>query len=322
MISLKYIAGLFDADGYVGISNWCNGKSFILKCSVSNTDLNILELIQKDYGGRINVNVIKNKNHSHQFSLNFNGDDTFTFLNLILPYTVIKHDQIELALTFPRNMDRSYLTNDVKSKRLSIYNKLKKMKYGTTIPPNSMLSDEYMAGFFDGDGYVGIVKWSNGIHYLLRSSLTNINTEFLNLVQKEYGGNIYAKSLANVKYDGQYYIMFYGVNAKEFIHKILKFTFVKKKQIQVALDFPINQHNIGFNERQKEQRMIFEKLKKLKKPKRFIPDRLIGTREKEHESYLNKKNEAIKLRKLGWSYQKISDDIGVSKTMVYKYITK
>jgi intein-encoded DNA endonuclease-like protein len=51
-----------------------------------------------------------------------------------------------------------------------------------------MLSAEYIAGFFDGEGCVGISTRGRGKHPYLRVSVTNTNKEILLLMKAQFGG--------------------------------------------------------------------------------------------------------------------------------------
>ena len=58
-----------------------------------------------------------------------------------------------------------------------------------------MISDEYLAGFFDGEGYVGVAAWKNGASYVLRCTIANMDLNVLEKIQELRNKNMFTKSL-------------------------------------------------------------------------------------------------------------------------------
>ena len=85
MVSLEYLAGFFDADGYVGVvknnsQNWYN-----LRCTLTNVDKLTLQKIQSDDGGTIQYNHFKNSNHRNQFVLSWSGKNALSLIKILNP---------------------------------------------------------------------------------------------------------------------------------------------------------------------------------------------------------------------------------------------
>jgi hypothetical protein len=126
----------------------------------------------------------------------------------------------------------------------------------------------YFAGFFDGEGYVGISK-SSSKDFNLRVVLAQKKTEILFKAKEIWGGNVYIQKNSNC---GVWDIK--GNLAEIFLRDIQQFVFVKKAQIEVGLDFRDftsierykREKSIGHFEKQKEYN---EKIKALNSPMGF-----------------------------------------------------
>lgn len=98
-----------------------------------------------------------------------------------------------------------------------------------------MLSNEYIAGLFDGEGCVWISKSTRKTHkcydYTLRACIANQNTQVLELVKERFGGYINKSN----KWCSQ--LVFAGNIAKPFLEAVLPFAVIKKEQVIVGLDF-------------------------------------------------------------------------------------
>lgn len=98
-----------------------------------------------------------------------------------------------------------------------------------------VLSDEYIAGFFDGEGCLTVAK--NGVNKIpsVRFSLVNNNRKILELVQEKYGGKLYLKipptEQANISYVLQI------SDFTTIIKSILPFLVIKKEVAELALKF-------------------------------------------------------------------------------------
>lgn len=94
----------------------------------------------------------------------------------------------------------------------------------------------YIAGFFDGEGLVGVYKRKNklaknGIAHEVRVSMTQKKREVLDWIAARFDGNIrWAENVWIWELHGNKQCPF-------FLKRIEKFTIVKKEQIIMALEF-------------------------------------------------------------------------------------
>lgn len=116
-----YFAGLFDGEGTVGIYKQPlrNGDSWTtaVTATISMVDGCIpIGLIQKEYPeGKLRKSK-RQGNRQNIWILTFNHYNAEKFLREILPYTIVKHEQIKLVLSFlqyKRQFQRSRKRNNL-----------------------------------------------------------------------------------------------------------------------------------------------------------------------------------------------------------------
>lgn len=108
MLSLEYIAGLFDGEGHVSITatKRRSGTDPKLTVRLTNTFLPIIREIQHMYGGHI-YKARKVKEHYLQvYVLSLTVEESKKFLSDILPFLHIKRDQATYALKFSSTVYR------------------------------------------------------------------------------------------------------------------------------------------------------------------------------------------------------------------------
>lgn len=105
-----------------------------------------------------------------------------------------------------------------------------------------MLSAEYLAGLFDGEGYVGVVY--NKVHdaWGLRLSVTNNHKGICESLRNQFGGALVPpRHYGPVEGKGAWTWAAYSSRAKEFLRVIQPFTIIKKPQVDLALTYPLGQ---------------------------------------------------------------------------------
>ena len=104
-----------------------------------------------------------------------------------------------------------------------------------------MVSYEYIAGFFDGEGYIHIGRRSPGGHsrspYSLTVSMSNTNKAVLDEVQKIAGGKVLYYASKNIQCQSHYRLTLYTRQALNFIKAIQPYLVVKRIQADLAIDF-------------------------------------------------------------------------------------
>lgn len=124
---IAYLAGIFDGEGYVGISH--NGikakyKQYTLKLAITNTNLDLINWLMH----RFDFYLLKRKKYVNTFNRKqvyqclIQGNKVIDMLNLIYPYLIIKKNKAALILKeWPEKGSRS------NEKRTEIYNRIKQL---------------------------------------------------------------------------------------------------------------------------------------------------------------------------------------------------
>ena len=139
----EYLAGFFDSDGSIYISN---DTLFI---NFTQCVLNVLILIQNEYGGTIFKNKKRSELHRICYNLRIVGIECNKILEILEKKSVLKIDRIKIA--------KQYLNfiNKKKSdeKDLLIFN-MKNLKKQDDNIYFDRINWKYIAGMFDGDGCI------------------------------------------------------------------------------------------------------------------------------------------------------------------------
>lgn len=129
---VAYLAGIFDGEGTVGIyENGARGWQF--QVMITNCDIGLLWWINERISGTISEKTRSKKEWRRGFTWRVTGDRAADFLKLVQPYSVIKRDQISLALEFRKITDRPRRirqTDKEFAERRLMANNLKLMKRG------------------------------------------------------------------------------------------------------------------------------------------------------------------------------------------------
>ena len=133
---LAWAAGFFDGEGCVLVEmskseRSKNGKRFRLHATVTQTSLPCLEKYISAFGGKIVTNEYTTPNGrrwSVQHRWSVRDKEALAFLAAIHPYTVVKYDEITVALNYPVTTTQNRLEDGVFEKRLAIRDTLKTIR--------------------------------------------------------------------------------------------------------------------------------------------------------------------------------------------------
>ena len=94
---IGYLAGFFDGEGCITIEAR-RGKSFNVRCSITNSSLEVLKIFKKIFGGSIH----KRKLYVNKplWDWRCNAHLALFFLTKIMPYLIVKNKEAKLALEF------------------------------------------------------------------------------------------------------------------------------------------------------------------------------------------------------------------------------
>ena len=112
---LAWAAGIVDGEGYIGLylAHTNTGDCYVLKISVVNTNLKMLERFKEIFGvGSISTRAKAKAHHKQQWCYYACSKKAENILHAIRPYLVAKADQAELGL-LSRKYIRQHGTNTV-----------------------------------------------------------------------------------------------------------------------------------------------------------------------------------------------------------------
>ena len=331
-IKQGYIVGFFDAEGNIDIT-----KDYALSVLINQAHKSVLERINKEFkmvsGIQVHSKEGYDKRGVHRkgaWRWRLYSDDAIPFLKYILPYSIEKHPQVELAIKYQETMtshknsrrgsmfrlsqteietrewfkkeinDLKYVEHNEQTlknynneiKKLSISKDVRdgkqKIIFGTVddlyknlgidtteqetinkqpIPKMSnYIVIGYLAGFYDGEGYVGVSK-SKRDSYTLKVAISNTNFDMLKLYETKFGGKIRLIKKEEEHYKVKYHWDITNNKALSFLKYIKQFTIVKRQQIDLAIEFQ-EWHNqikiIRTPEQKKKAEWYYNTLKDMK----------------------------------------------------------
>ena len=97
-----------------------------------------------------------------------------------------------------------------------------------------LITKEYLAGLFDGEGSVGLYK--NGGRWYIRVSVSNSVPAPLFLIKEVYGGSIIRYKQVDHKFV-MYRWQAVCVSADSFLKDIAPYVIIKKEQVETAIEY-------------------------------------------------------------------------------------
>jgi intein/homing endonuclease len=256
-MDIKYLAGFFDGEGSVGVyssgnSNGnlngnLNGHSLKVQLTQRESLLSekFLREIVSDFGGSVGK-------HKNELNWQIGSTNAEYFLKKIIPHLILKKNQAEIALEWhiskpkiARGQNGCILkiSNDQieKTKKVvQVLRSIKNCEYETLSNFPKYIDSKYIAGFFDGEGCVGLYRPKKARkYYVLRSQLVQNETTSSSFVyselQREYGGKINKAQTytGNTKMNW----MLSNIAASEFLKDIVDHLVFKKDQAELAIEW-------------------------------------------------------------------------------------
>jgi hypothetical protein len=119
-----------------------------------------------------------------------------------------------------------------------------------------MISAEWLSGFFDGEGYIGVGfhKNNNGWYQLILS-IINTDRFILETIKKDFGGLLHTIGRPyNPKWKICYRLTWHGKEAQGVAKKLLPFSKLKAGQLKLSLEFPTGKTGTTPNQIDKQKR--------------------------------------------------------------------
>jgi ribosome maturation protein Sdo1 len=135
------------------------------------------------------------------------------------------------------------------------------------------LSNEYMAGMVDADGYIGIVRsgptQKSGeekvySYYTPQLMVVNRSKKLMDDIVKTYGGKYYIRKKLSDKHCSHYMWRTVSSNAIPILNKIIPYLVIKKEQARLCIKYQnkVDSYNIIRKGIKKGNQVIPERIKK------------------------------------------------------------
>lgn len=173
---MNYLAGVFDAEGWVSLTPKGN---FIIGVEITNET--VTNLFQDKFGGKIYIPTRKAKKQVYSWRIPSNNELAINFLHCITQYTVNKRSQLlalQSYLEQPRSERRNSRGNFV-HKISELKKPISYTKQELLVPQDILASQEFLkwfAGFMDGDGNFCVYEYENWRKRSFDSWISAFNT--------------------------------------------------------------------------------------------------------------------------------------------------
>ncbi len=222
-----YLAGLFDAEGYLGI----RGVALRLSIGISNTYKPLLLRLKSLFGGTVFLDKHTGEalgSAKNCYKWEASPRFAINFLKLVEPFTVVKGEKVSLALESLSKFGtfravKSFSESDFKE-RFNYKVLIEKESRPKEPYKNRPVPHPYFSGFFDGEGYVGF-QGSTTVHAVIANNCL----EPLGLIQEAFGGHF---GLVGSKCHS---LSLCGKDAISFYKEVYPFSIIKKDQIELVL---------------------------------------------------------------------------------------
>ena len=136
----EYLAGFFDSDGSIYFDKTT------LKINFTQCVLNVLLLIQKEYGGTIYKNNKRSDVRRIEYSLIISGEYTEKIINVLSQTSVLKIDKINIGKEYLK-----YINKENSEEKIELVEKFKLLKKQDDEIYFNRINWKYITGMFDGD---------------------------------------------------------------------------------------------------------------------------------------------------------------------------
>ena len=141
----EYLAGFFDSDGSIYFDKTT------LKINFSQCVINVLLLIQKEYGGTIYKNNKRSDVKRIEYSLIISGEYAEKIINILSQTSVLKINKINIGKEYLK-----YINKESSYKKTELIEKFRQLTKQDDEIYFNRINWKYIAGMFDGDGCITI----------------------------------------------------------------------------------------------------------------------------------------------------------------------
>jgi hypothetical protein len=132
MLSFEYLAGLFDGEGCVQVTN-----TPAVRAKLTSTHKPLIDLLEAQFGGNVSSNRAHKKDDwKEAWTWTVYGQIALNFLAGVKPFLVVKAEAANLALQFKMSKSGVHLSEDARLERIRLHEELHRVnRRGVTKPP-------------------------------------------------------------------------------------------------------------------------------------------------------------------------------------------
>lgn len=199
---IKYLAGLFDADGSATV-RFCKNRAYLaLQIAASDAvspNHTILQWIQERCGGTIQTHAVLSNSTVKVWKMN-NRSDLEKLVPRLIKHLVIKGKPLKLKYELWRSLRGRALTDLEVAEGKELNKSYRTYLHNGPVKPKNHPTWAWVAGYIDGDGSLINRKYKDKrwpdsyAHRMAVQVVGHVKDRVaLDLLQKAFGGNVYEK---------------------------------------------------------------------------------------------------------------------------------
>ncbi len=266
MISLPYLAGFVDGEGYLALARIRrSGRNpeYCVRLVIYNTCREILEHVQQSWGGTLSAAGQRHPAWKPAYALIWTNAAASALLRDLAPYLQIKARQASLLLGYQDHIRASSRLRDCgghllrtpaeeRRRREKLFRRLKRMntrepsersRHDAPPPPERgvrRISSSYLAGFIDGEGSFMITKSTSASHgrvqYRARIAIANTERDVLERIRQDYGGILVGQVARNPSWNPCFLLVWSDGMAEGLLARVTPHLRIKQLQAQLLAE--------------------------------------------------------------------------------------
>ncbi len=128
---LAYLAGIIDGEGTINITYFTKRNEYRMRLYVVNTDIRLIDWLESNFGGmkfHAKRHTVNHPNWKEKWEwIYIPSKDKLGLLEALLPYMVIKSEQLTIAIEYLKTTSKSgiRITEEARNVRKSCYERLR-----------------------------------------------------------------------------------------------------------------------------------------------------------------------------------------------------
>lgn len=241
-LDLDYVAGLFDAEGSVGVYPGKRKTEIRFCVSIANAEAVILHSIGSVFGGRVVPVKSASRKASYKsqrpaWAWRAEYEDALGFASAIRRRIQLKGPEMDVFISVRTLVGRNgkrVSDENLRLRREAIRTCADLKKRPALVSGD--FSKPYLAGFFDGEGTLCVNVTKKGYAHIT-AGVYNTNRFALEAMRLQYGGSIKTDEHPSPNGRPCFQLEFCGDEASRFLSDVEPHVVIKSEQVRLALEF-------------------------------------------------------------------------------------